>query len=561
MEDRKGKKMAENFRRAAMEIDKAFQSDNYGRKWIEMTNRGGLANEILSQMINAKNKNQFDKACFRWSREILYPYYDNVVAPRGTEREIERFEKSNPLLFMAGLPKVPSYQELKKHGAFAESPHLVQALDERGNRLYNKDGSPKMEVSPLRSVRNPGVLRRAAHSLGGLRPEDLRDIVENRFNEHQRMIARNAQEDADKRLQEIRSNYADNFARNMIDPQRYPIAAKIFNPTLGFLGNAFARPIMKEYQDALRQGRDPEYGRMKIPQTLATGVASSYVPGKLASKLVPLMAPGAGAAAQSFLDAGIQGLADGGIELARQRMMGEPLSFNNAWEVGKTSATIPAGVGAIGGFLGQFGGSRRFIGPIMRQMRGAMETPASAEAQAAKEIFQDAKQASKMKGVDNIERYGINRDLDRATQFINQSGRSGNQINVNDLRKMIKDGSAKPYFNPPSRSEFNVASPQSWEKMTTQWPQNFDEMTRTPSRVQKLLGQGANAVATGAARKETAESHWNPALYASPELLNLMKSNPEIIDAWDRGYFTKLGDGVTDNPLYLEYKATFKKDQ
>lgn len=534
------------FEKAANETFDAFASP-ISRKWIVRTGRRELANAIYAEMRSARSQAQFDAAAYRWKREVLMPYYREVVHRIPDVRQHELFRRMNPLMLMKPPRQLGSFEEMRKLPEFSGTQYRMRV-----------PGDTATTPNLMRIIDDPSELDAAADAMN-VTPEDLREHI----RDQRRELAR-------RRMQEdLRSMAAEG--------QRYrdSLAKSFEESTLGSLLGIGWPEVSRWGQDAIRSGNVDSW-------SLAKAIAKDAVVG-IGSGLT-----GAGAAravTNPAARAGMQGLFDATLEAGRQAAS-DYYDFDpaNIGATGAVSATLPAVIGGVGSMLSHIPGMGRIVRPIQRRLKGNITDAAEAEATSAKALHDEAAQAVAMAdGGDLAAQEAKTSALDRVAEFINNSpNRVADEFPL--TRETVTDIVMDPewsrkYFEPPTRTDINKAlsiradaRPEDmveirgklvnksdvadeWLSRTRrQWEANYDKTVK-PSMPETRLDNVVNAFVDAGSRAETMRQRSKgkllPSTEASPGLQDIMANDPDLIRMWEMGFAPNAKDPLTY--LYNEW--------
>lgn len=538
------------FQQQAEQIGAAFQTP-VSRQWVVHTGRRDLANGILNMMRSARSQEQFDEAAYAFKRNILLPYFREVVH-RLPDDQRAAFIARNPLIKMMPRKNLGTYDELKKNQAFAESQYQGRPVN----------GQPDPQL--LRIAGDPVETDLAARSLG-MAPEDLQAYIRKAYADRARDQLRRDMLAAAESTRVARNRIADEYQNSFL------------GTTLGIVS-----PEVTDYTlDAVRTGRDLDGWELAkaIAKDALVGVASLYT-GGAAGKAV----------AHPAAQAAVGGLLDAGIEAARQGMSNySEFDPQNIAAVGTTSATMPAIIGATAGMLGSIPGMRRIINPIQRKLRGMLPDPAQEEAAAAKRLQRQAEVATDAayEGGDELAREGADDLLRNAREFMENSPQrvfDPMPFTLDEVRDIVMDPArASRYFDPPTRENFldmvvrkktgdandivNIGGTskyasdvaEDWlERAKKQWPEHYKKAS-TPSEPRTMWDKAGEALVDIGSREETmrrrAEGEKKKSDEVSASLNYLMENDPDVIRMWNAGFVPNSNDAMAK--LYQEWKERF----
>lgn len=536
------------FAAATEEVASNFKTD-YSSEWVRRTGRRQLVNAILDSMSNAQSQQQFDALAYRFKRDILMPYYREVVLPSGNREERDEFIQRNPLINMRPRKDLGSYADLQRNPAFAQSRYKYLPFGQ-------KDSIPAL----LRSMQDPAERDLAARELQ-MTPEDLQSYVQDAYGKQAREQFRKDMLAAASEGQKYRDSLANSYRESMLGSVLGTISPEVTNMTI----------------DAMRKGKDPsswEYAKA-IAKDALVGIGSLYT-GAGAGKVV------SNPAAQSVLG----GVIDAGIEGARQGM-----SNYSGWDIGNiaatgaTSATIPALAGMVTSGLGRLPGLRRFTRPLMKKIYGIDTDPAAmeaAKATAAKESAQDA--ILKAETGDPLARELEADILDETGSFMeNSPARAYDRtpLTRDEVRDIVMDPERSgKYFEPPSPDEFremirrrNESGAEDvidiggetvfgsdmagdWlDRAKAQWPENWKQATgsnRKPNFLERHVGDLVDIGSREETMRQRSKGKVKVDNSVSPALLQVMETDPDIVRMWKAGFVPNSGP---EKELYDEWKA------
>lgn len=536
------------FEQASEDIARSFKTEMSSR-WARQTGRYGMANMLLDAMEKAMSQEQFDNLAYQFKRDILLPYYREVVLPMGDREQRDEFLQRNALMQMRPRKPMGSYDELQRNPAFAQSRYK-----------YLPYGSKDSVPSLGRIAEDPAELDLAARELG-VAPEDLQAHIREQYNARAREQFRKDMQAAAVTGQRFRDSLANAYRESM----------------LGSVLGAISPEVTSLSLDAIRKGKDPsswEYAKA-IAKDALVGIGSLYA-GAGAGKVV------SNPAAQSVLG----GVIDAGIEGARQG-----LSDYAEWDpaniaaTGATSATIPALAGMVTSGLGRLPGLRRFTRPLMKKIYGIDNDPAAmevAKANAAKESAQDA--ILKAETGDPLARELEADILDETGSFMENSPTRAydrTPLTRDEVRDIVMDPERSgKYFEPPTPDEFrdmirrrNESGPEDiididgeevfgsdmagdWlDRAKAQWPENWKQATgsdRKPNFLERHVGDLVDIGSREETMRQRSKGKVKEDASVSPALLQVLESDPAIVRMWKAGFVPNSGP---EKELYDEWKA------
>lgn len=148
-------------------VNEFFGSTREAMKWVEQNGLYEEARLYLLDMENAKNRTDFNKAKLAFKKNIVRPFYDNVIAPTD-ENVRQAFLKANPIMNYMSPKGLGSYDEIKKNEKVQNSKYAQ----------INEDGS--VSVPLLKMINDPGELSDLAQALE-VDAEDLHDHIVNEW--------------------------------------------------------------------------------------------------------------------------------------------------------------------------------------------------------------------------------------------------------------------------------------------------------------------------------------------------------------------------------------------
>ena len=536
------------FEQASEDIARSFKTE-LSAKWVRQTGRYGVANTLLDAMEKARSQEQFDNLAYQFKRDILLPYYREVVLPMGDKEQRDEFLQRNPLMQMRPRKPMGSYDELQRNPAFAQSRYK-----------YLPYGSRDSVPSLGRIADDPAELDLAARELG-VAPEDLQAHIREQYGVRAREQFRKDMQAAAIEGQRYRDSLANSYRESM----------------LGSVLGAISPEVTSLSLDAIRKGKDPsswEYAKA-IAKDALVGIGSLYA-GAGAGKVV------SNPAAQSVLG----GVIDAGIEGARQGLS-DYSEFDpaNIAATGATSATIPALAGMVTSGLGRLPGLRRFTRPLMKKIYGIDNDPAAievAKANAAKESAQDA--ILKAETGDPLARELEADILDETGSFMENSPTRAydrTPLTRDEVRDIVMDPErAGKYFEPPSPDEFremirrrNESGAEDvidiggetvfgsdmagdWlDRAKAQWPENWKQATgsdRKPNFLERHVGDLVDIGSREETMRQRSKGKVKTDNSVSPALLQVLETDPEIVRMWKAGFVPNSGP---EKELYDEWKA------
>ena len=536
------------FEQAGEEIARSFKTE-MSTRWVKATGRDRLANALLDAMERAQSQEQFDNLAYQFKRDILMPYYRQVVLPNGDRAQRDDFLNRNRLMAMRPRKRLGTYAELQKNPAFAQSSHMMLP---RGTR----DSVPAL----LQVAQDPAELDLAGRELG-VTPEDLQMHIWDQYAKKAREQFRKDMLAATMEGQRYRDSLANEYKESMLGSVLGTISPEVTNLNL----------------DAIRDGRDPsswEYAKA-IAKDALVGIGSLYA-GAGAGKLV------SNPAAQAMLG----GVIDAGIEGARQGISNySDWDIGNIAATGTTSATIPALAGMVTAGLGRLPGLKRFTRPLMKKIYGIDNDPAAMEAAAA-QAKRDATRDAVVKAEtgDPLAKELEADILDETRKFIEDSPSevlSDEPVTKDRVRDIVMDeGLADRYFKPPTPEEFSgmiqrrnnkgagdvidiggrqrYASDvaEDWVgRAKAQWPEAWKSITgnrRPPNFLERHVGDLVDFGSREETMRQRSKGRLMQDRSISVPLQTLMAEDPDLIRMWQAGF---VPNGGPEKELYDEWKA------
>jgi hypothetical protein len=536
------------FEQASEEIARAFKTE-MSTRWVRATGRDRLANALLDGMERAQSQEQFDNLAYQFKRDILMPYYRQVVLPNGDREQRDDFLNRNRLMAMRPRKQLGTYAELQKNPAFAQSSHMMLPPGTR-------DSVPAL----LQVAQDPAEMDLTGRELG-VTPEDLQEHIWDQYAAKAREQFRKDMLAATMEGQRYRDSLANEYKESMLGGVLGAISPEVTNTVL----------------DAIRKGKDPsswEYAKA-IAKDALVGIGSLYA-GAGAGKVV------SNPAAQSLLG----GVLDAGIEGARQGLSNfSDWDAGNIAATGATSATIPALAGMVTSGLGRLPGLRRFTRPLMKKIYGIDNDPAAMEvaaAQAKRDATRDA--IVKAETGDPLAKELETDLLDETRGFIEASPTKvvdGEPVTRDRVRDIVMDQQlADKYFEPPSPEEFsemiqrrngkgaddviNIGGRQRYTsdvaedwvgRAKAQWPETWKNITGD-RRQSNFLERHVGDLVDFGSREETMRQRSKGRLMQdrsiSVPLQTLMENDPELVRMWQAGF---VPNGGPEKELYDEWKA------
>lgn len=537
------------FEQQAEQIGGAFKTPISAR-WVVQTGRRNIANSLLNMMRSARSPEQFNDAVYQFKRQILLPYYREVVH-RLPEEQRALFLQRNPAINMKPTKGLGSYEELKKNPAFAESQYQGRPVNGAQNpRLLQIAGDPVESDLAARDLK--------------VTPEDLQQHIREAYQERARQQFRKDMLAAQDSAQSARNKLAEDYA----------------NSWYGQVLGAISPEVTGYYQDVIRNPqRENSWDLAKaIAKDALVGIGSLYT-GAAAGKVV----------SNPAVQAGLSGALDAGIEAARQGASNYyDMDLANILATGGVSATFPAILGGVAGMGSRIPGLGRVTRPIMRKLRGMMPNAAEEETRRAKEIHDRAAQATAAAydGGDLVAREGADDLLQPAREWIENSPQKvldPEPLTRDRVRDIVMDPElSAQYFTPPSRETYldmikqrmadgdqimDIGGQQRYAsdvaedwlgKAKTQWQANWNEMS-TPEPQKTWWDKAGEALVDVGSREETlrqrAKGPKTEPQQISGSLQWLMENDPNTIRMWEAGF---VPSGNQDEmKVYNEWKSKF----
>ena len=534
------------FEDKAWEVRQAFASEPASR-WVRGTGRSKVANEIVQRMRTAQSQAQFDAAAYEWKRQVLMPYYREVVYSL-PKWQHDLYLKMNPTIAMRPPRQLGSYEELRKAPEFAGSQYRMRV-----------PGDTAMVPNLMRISDDPAELDIAAAGMG-VTPEDLREHI----REQHKVMARRRMQDDLRAMAAEGQRYRDSLANAFEES------------TMGSLLQMGWPELSRWGSQAIKSGNVDSWGLAKaIAKDALVGIGSGLTGGA------------AGAIVRNpIARSGIQGGLDAAIEAGREAASDYyEMDPANIAATGTVSATLPAAVGGVAGMLGHIPGLGRITRPIQRRLRGNMADAAEAEAASARNLKEETANAIRQsEGGDFAAQEAKNTMLDKVAGFIEESPeRVADEFPLTreTVTDIVMDPDwSKKYFEPPTRSDINKALEMratstaddmielggklvnksdvadEWlGKASKQWQANYDKAIK-PAMPETTLDKVINAGVDAASRVETmrqrSKGQKAPDVEFSQGLKDVMGADPELIRMWEMGFAPNANDPLTY--LYNEWK-------
>lgn len=554
------------FEQKTQEIGTAFKT-NVSTNWVRKTGRRNLVNKLLQTMRFAQSQEQFDRAAYEFKRQVLLPYYREVVHPNATPQEKQAFLSRNPLMQMQPRKSLGNYEELRKNPAFAESQYKMRL-----------PGQPEDVPQLLRIAGDPVELDLASRKLG-VAPEDLRDYIWDQYNEYARRQFQKDMAAAAMQGQAYRDSLANEYQESVLGKVLGTIAPEVtglrlkqiregrgdFDFTRDFL---FGRMFPRNGKVDSEKASEAWELAKAIAKDAVVGIGSIY-----ASKGAGLLTKNAP------LQALIGGVADAGIELGRQGLSDYyDWDLRNAGLTGMISATLPGAVGWAASALGRIPGFRRLTNPIMRRLRGMVGDPATEEAERARQIWENAQRKiearesgdllAKESSIDEIENLMGSMEKNPAKVY------DPSTLTREEVTDIIMDPErGAKYFTPPSAEQWTDEimkrdfgkgavsdNADEWIKRAkAQWPENYQSAGLGSGKKTAadwwadLAVDGFSRAETMKARSQGKKKEPNPST-PSAALQALLRNKPDLERMWKAGFAPNGSDNDPIVKLYKEWK-------
>ena len=537
------------FEQRAEQIGAAFKTPTSSR-WVVQTRRRDIANDLLDMMRSARSPEQFNDAAYQFKRQILLPYYREVVHNLPENQRV-LFLNRNPIINMKPPKGLGTYDELKRDPAFAESQYQGRQIN----------GAPNPRLLQIAS--DPVELDLAARNLN-VTPEDLQSHIRQMYQERAR--------------QQFRKDML--AAQDSAQASRNKIAEEYENSWYGKVLGAISPEVTGYNLDVIRNPQNESGWNLAkaIAKDALVGIGSLYT-GVPAGKMV------SNPAAQAL----IGGAFDAGIEAARQGMSNyydwDPA---NILATGAVSATFPSLLGGAASMGSRLPGLERITSPLARKLKGMMPNAAEEEALRAKRIRDAAAQATEAayEGGDILAREGANDLLEPAREFIENSPTKvldPEPVTRDRVRDIVMDPElSAQYFEPPTRENYldminqrmagsdavmNIGGQQRYAsdvaedwlgKAKTQWNENYKAMS-TPEPKKTKWDVAGEALVDFGSREETlrqrASGKKMEQKQISGSLQWLMENDPGMIRMWEAGFAPN--GNPEEMKIYNEWKAKF----
>lgn len=536
---------------ATDQIRDAFKTEASAR-WVRGTGRRDMVNGLLAAMRNARSQEQFDNLAYQFKRDVLMPYYREVVMPQGSPAQRTRFLERNTLMQMRPRKPMGTYEELQKNPAFAQSrfKHLPRGA---------QDSVPSL----LRIAQDPAEMDLAAREMG-VTPEDLQAHIQDAYGQRAREQFRKDMTAAAMEGQRYRDALAEDYERSLT------------GRVLGTISPEVTGLRLKE----LRTGTESSNWDMAkaIAKDALVGIGSLYT-GGIAGKVV----------SNPLARSGLGGVFDASLEAARQGMSDyydwDP---QNIRDVGMVSATIPAGVGMLTSIGGKFPGMRRLMRPFRKKVYGMEVDPAAEEVATKQNKLDEIVNATKAaESGDPLAKELADDLLEESRDFIEKSHANvfrDRPLTTDDLRDIVMDPKRSArYFNPPTEEQFrgaveskkyagkndivNVDGQPKFEsdvaeeylkRAKAQWPANYKKSAGPKAPKENFWDKYAGGIVDAFSREETMRQRTEGRKLEdkSPTiaLKQVMEYDPDMIRMWNAGFVPHDEAG---KKLYDEWKEKF----
>ncbi len=540
-----------NFVDANDQIRDAFKTPT-SVAWARSTGRRDMANALLAAMRNARSQEQFDNLAYQFKRDVLMPYYREVVMPQGSPAQRTRFLERNTLMQMRPRKPMGTYEELQKNPAFAQSrfKHLPRGA---------QDSVPSL----LRIAQDPAEMDLAAREMG-VTPEDLQAHIQDAYG------------------QRAREQFRKDMMAAAMEGQRYrdSLAKDYDESILGNVLGTIAPEVTGLRLKDIRTGT--ESSNWDIAKAIANdalvGIGSLYT-GGIAGKVV----------SNPMARAGLGGVFDALLEAARQGMSDyydwDP---QNIRDVGMVSATIPAGVGLITSAAGKFQTGRRLMRPFRKKVYGMEVDPAAEEVATKQNKLDEIVNAIKAaESGDPLAKELADDLLEESRDFIERSHANvlnDGPLTTDDLRDIVMDPvRSKKYFNPPTEENFRSAveskknagpndiidvngrpklesdmAEDFLNRAKKQWPANYKKSAGPKGPKDNFWDKYAGDIVDVFSREETMRQRTQGKKLEdkapTTALQQVMEYDPDMIRMWKAGFAPHDEVG---KKLYDEWKEKF----
>lgn len=520
--------------------------------WARKTGRRDMANALLDAMRKARSQEQFDNLAYRFKRDVLMPYYREVVMPQGSPSQRSEFLERNTLMQMRPRKPMGTYEELQKNPAFAQSrfKHLPSGT---------QDSVPSL----LRIAQDPAEIDLAAREMG-VAPEDLQAHIQDAYGRRAREQFRKDMMAAAMEGQRYRDALAEDYERSLT------------GRVLGAISPEVTGLRLKD----IRTGTESSNWDMAkaIAKDALVGIGSLYT-GGIAGKVV----------SNPMARAGLGGVLDASLEAARQGMSDyydwDP---QNIRDVGMVSATIPAGVGMLTSLGGKFQTGRRLMRPFRKKVYGMEVDPAAEEVATKQNKLDEMVNATKAaESGDPLAKEVADDLLEESRDFIERSHANvlnDGPLTTDDLRDIVMDPvRSKKYFNPPTEENLRSAveskkyagpndiidvngqpkfesdvAEEYLKRTKAQWPANYRKSAGPRGPKDNFWDKYAGDIVDVFSREETMRQRTQGKKLedksATTALRQVMEYDPDMIRMWKAGFTPHDEAG---KKLYDEWKEKF----
>lgn len=512
--------------------------------WARSTGRRAMANALLAAMRNARSQEQFDNLAYQFKRDVLMPYYREVVMSQGSPSQRTRFLERNSLMQMRPRKPMGTYEELQKNPAFAQSrfKHLPRGA---------QDSVPSL----LRIAQDPAEMDLAAREMG-VTPEDLQAHIQDAYGQRAREQFRKDMMAAAMEGQRYRDALAEDYEKSLI------------GRVLGTISPEVTGLRLKE----IRTGTESSNWDLAkaIAKDALVGIGSLYT-GGIAGKVV----------SNPMAQAALGGVFDASLEAARQGMSDyydwDPA---NIAATGGVSATLPVLIGGLASMGSSIPGVGRLTRPIMRKLRMMQADPAEQELKSRHDMIAASRNAIEeaYESGNQLMKEGADDILEKEVRpFVEESPW---ETGVPESEKLSKeklvdltmdDDAVDLYFNPPSKEDFaKMASrkaagdkyAEEWlDRAKAQWPQNWKKASTPeprPTKLDKIVDFAVDAASREETMRQRTEGRKLEDKSATTALRQVMEYDPDMIMMWKTGF---VPNDVAGKKLYDEWKEKFGGQQ
>lgn len=571
-------------------IDEFFGSTPDAMDWVEQNGLNEEARLYLLDMENAKNRTDFNKAKLAFKKNIVRPFYDNVIAPTD-ENVRQSFLMANPIMDFMSPKGLGSYDDIKKNEKVQNSKYATVTENKKGEKVVN--------VPLLQMINDPGELSDLARYLE-VDADELRDHILNEWDKKKKKEW-SAEEKAMK--QEVianRNKMANDYANSWYGTAINAIAPETTAKTLEEIrsGKDFGQEAENKaiISDALVglgtvysgnvAGPALRYAPRVASKVLNTNTAKAF--GKFVNENV-LKKLGVSPLAVSDLvkykanmvlknpatQSVAGGALDAGLEAYRQGVSDyyefDPKAIAR---VGTVSATMPAALGAITSVASGVPFMGRIMRPLSRRLREMQPKPGDEEFLKNSKIYNDARKAvnDAKNAKDPVKEVRANEKLNDVMEFVNNSPytKLGEEKTFKDIEKLVKNPKkAGKYFVPPKAEDVNKAyknmrsskkdvsdNAEEWlNRVKSQWGANYNEIMNGPEPM-SYADKVGTVLTDLASREETQKSRTTGKMKEIPseKLRYVMENDPVTIRTWENGF------APHDNEmkeLYKEWQEKF----